>query len=378
MDRARWTALLSVTLAVACAASAERAPSPPADAPAVAGTPNVQVPPAAGPATPNDAVVFAEVGGVPVTDAQLVAFEDLDVAAVQAGSVTAAQLLGKVEDRVRFELLAQAAAERGMAQDAEVLEAARKTMVRKLLAQEFAAEKLADDVTEGAIAAYYARHEADFLRPEARRYAVLRFANDPWGRAQAEAFARSWHAEADDARCLATALQVPDPAGGRPPRRRRRLHQPHWAEEGFSERPEVARRYGDEVAEAVFAAPPLSYPSGLVQTQRGPVAVRVLARRRRIVRSLAEARGDILEQLVRRRRTERFADYLDALRARRPLVVYDERVRAWLAHPPHPREVPERAPVAPTAALTPGPTRRDTVPSPSEPNAPTSPTGAAP
>lgn len=334
MLRARWMTRPMAALLVACAPSA-----PPASvASSLDG--------AAGGA----GVVFAAVGGVAITAGQLMAFEDLDASAAGAGTLRYPQLLGKVEDRVRFELLAQAAAAKGLAQDPEVVEAARKTMVRKLLAAEFAADKIGSDVTEEAMRDYYARHEADFLRPEARRFALLRFANDAWGRAQAEAFVRNWRGEADDARGLAAALRVADPLA--PPRgarrRRRPRNQPHWQAEAYLSRADAVRRHGDEVADAVFAGPPLSFPVAVVQTQRGAVAVRVLACRRGLVRSYAEARPEILEQLVRRRRTERFATYLDGLREARPLTIYEDRIKGWLARPPAPAQaVPVSVP-APT------------------------------
>ena len=324
MLRAGWMTWSMAALLLACAPSA-----PPASVASLANG-----------AASGAGVVFAEVGGVAITAGQLTAFEDLDASAAGAGTLRYPQLLGKVEDRVRFELLAQAAAAKGLAQDPEVVEAARKTMVRKLLAAEFAADKIGSDVTEDALRDYYARHEADFLRPEARRFALLRFANDAWGRAQAEAFARNWRAEADDARGLAAALRVADPLlSPRAARRRRRpRNQPHWQAEAFSSRADVVRRHGDEVAEAVFAGPPLSFPVAVVQTQRGAVAVRVLACRRGLIRSYAEARPEILEQLVRRRRTEHFATYLDGLREARPLTIYEDRMKAWLARPNTPPE----------------------------------------
>ena len=50
--------------------------------------------------------------------------------------------------------------------------------------------------------------------------------------------------------------------------------------------------------EGDFAAPPLQFPVALVQTQRGAVAVRVLARRQGVVRPYAEARAEILARRI--------------------------------------------------------------------------------
>ena len=337
--RAALTAVAACSVAVACPWACGR-PAPSAHSPCYA-------PP------PADGTVFARVGDAAITDRQLQAYEGLGQLGGEARTLQA--VMGKLEDRVRFELLAHAAADRGLATDPEVVEAARKAMVRKLLADEMGTQKLGAKLQDDELCRYYAQHRQDYQQPELRRFALLAFGNDALGRAQAEAFAARWRNEADDARSLSAALRVSLPVGGKKTRRRPRAPL-RWQEQAFASQATVARLHGEDVAAAAFAGPPWAMPP-FVETVRGPVAVRVLARRQAMVRSFAEARADIVEQLVRRRRAAAFGRYLDEIRATYPMAIYEDRVRAWL------REASDR-PAATVQSAAPAPVTAAAAPPP--------------
>ncbi len=276
----------------------------------------LELPPAAGPAV-------AKVGEVSLTVDEVVARLRAQGTASARRHADQAKLREFVEDQIRFELLARAARERGLANDPDVVDAARKVMVRKLLLADLGPVTFANaEVADAAIAAYYDKHKDQYQQPEKRRIAHVQLAPTPAGKALADSLLAKLRAHPEDKNQLRTlaARHSLDPetrqVGGEVP---------------FTTYDEMEATYGPTFAGKVFAAAPGALIDTALQSTRGWHLVRVVSQREALTRSLDEVGEDIRERLLKTQRAEVFERYLQSLRERYPVALYEEHLAEVLA-----------------------------------------------
>lgn len=237
-----------------------------------------------------------------------------------------------VEDQVRFELLVRAAGERGLHRDPEVISAARKVMVRKLLQRDLGHTAF-PQLRESAVERYYERHRDEYVQPEKRRFSHIQLAPTEAGRVLAQALIERLAESPEDPSLFANlkakhSLKITT----------RRL----GLDDLFQAQQQVAESYGPSFAAELFSAPTNAVIGHPVQSTQGWHVVKLLAVREALTRPLEDVRTEILEKLQRGRRSEAFDKYLNDLKKRFPVAIYEARlpqvIDAIDALPPDPPE----------------------------------------
>jgi peptidyl-prolyl cis-trans isomerase C len=275
----------------------------------------LEQPPAEGP-------TVAQVGDVPITVHQIVLRLREQGAAAGKRYEDKQKLRQFIEDQIRFELLVRAALERGLSQDPDVVEAARKVMVRKLLQRDLGPAVFAGEVPEEAIVEYYQQHRDDYQQPEKVRLAHIQLAPTEEGRARTLALLTKLRTKAND-RNLFRLLVAQSSADLET--------RSNGGELPFKTRDELTETYGPSFATEVLHLAAGDLSTTPVQSTRGWHAVRLLARREALARSLDEVRGEIREKLMKGQRAKDFDKYLAEIRQRYPVALYEERLDAVLA-----------------------------------------------
>lgn len=264
----------------------------------------------------GEGTAVARVGAVPITLEQLAArIEAQGGAAVRRYGQPDA-LRQYVEDQVRFELLAQAALARGLARDPDVVDVARKAMVRKLLEKDLGAGVIAHSVSDVEIARYYDRHIDEYMQPAMVRLGHVQLPPTEAGRALAKTMIDE----------LAGQTELLDVAIAR-------LADKHSTDVTsrkssgmlpFMTREEIQREFGLSFADVAFSGQAGQVAAEPAQSTRGWHVVLVAARREGLARPLDEVRDGIRDKLLKGQRSEEFQSYLDEIRQRFPVALYEE------------------------------------------------------
>ncbi|MBL9037722.1 MAG: peptidyl-prolyl cis-trans isomerase [Archangium sp.] len=240
-----------------------------------------------------------------------------------------------VDGLVRFELVAQEAVRRGLASDPEVVEATKRVLVQVLLRKEL--DERADAISDAQVAAYYAEHRGDYVKPAMTRLSHIAFAKAD--RATAEAVLKQVKALAPGDHAAFSGLVRQHSVEPRT--------KPLDGDLRFLSDEELAAQYG---APLVAAAAELKEAGAvvptLVETDSALHVVRLQGRQIALNLSVEQAAPSIRQTILDTTRRERMVALLERLKRQAGYTV-DE---AALARVP----VDLKAPTAPAKGPPPG------------------------
>lgn len=225
-----------------------------------------------------------------------------------------------VEGLSRYELLVREAVARGLQDDPEVVSATKRALVSRLMRSQLNEAKVS--VSDAEVAAYYASHQDDYVRPEQVRLSHL-FLAAPRSDAARVATAR---AKAEKLLAEARALPPRDfTAFGRLARANSEepRSQPLDGDLRFRSLESLAQDFGPELAEAARALVPggPGALSGVVQTDAGLHVLRLTAHQPAANQTLADVREQITNRLSQEKRTQAWAELLAGLEKRSGFTV---------------------------------------------------------
>jgi peptidyl-prolyl cis-trans isomerase C len=247
------------------------------------------------------------------------------------------------EGLARFELLAREAARRGLHNEPEVVTELKKLMVYRLLRQEL--EGKPQPLTEQELAAWYAQHQADFVRPEQVRLSHIFLALPPGQ--PPEAVRQKAEALLAEARALPpldfsgfgklAAQHDEDPQS-----------RPLNGDLRFRSRAELEQAYGPAVAEAAFALAQPGQLSAVVEGRGGLHLLKLQSRTPALNATLdqPQVRNRITQALRAERQRAAYEALLTQLAAREQLTLREEALAAL--------KVDLRAPMRPPEGPAPG------------------------
>ncbi|WNG32998.1 peptidyl-prolyl cis-trans isomerase [Archangium violaceum] len=225
-----------------------------------------------------------------------------------------------VEGLARFELLVQEALARGLQNDPEVLASTKRALVSRLMRSQL--EEARPPVSDAEVAAYYASHEEDYVRPEQVRLSHV-FLAAPRADAARVAAAR---AKAEKVLAEAKALPPKDFAAfGRLARTysEEPRTQPLDGDLRYRSLQVLAQDFGPEVAEAARALV-TSGPgalSSVVQTDAGLHVLQLTGHQTASDLKLEDVRQQITGRLSQEKRTQAWAELLSHLERRAGFTV---------------------------------------------------------
>lgn len=268
---------------------------------------------------------MAQVGDIGITAEQI---EKMAMSENEAHQSVARfeHLKDLTEDQIRFELLANAAVLRHLDQDPDVIDAARKIMVRKLLQRDLQETPEEAQQMDADVRAYYEKHQNSYLMPEKRRFAQIELPKTSAGRTQAQNLIDR----------MRRRPQLHDTFNAMAKRLSRDMTtRNQGGEEGFASFEEVVKRFGPDVATAVFTQEPDTIAKTLithpVASAHGWHVIYVLARREALVRDFEDVQDSIRERLSGPLRTKKFETYINDLRQGIPVSFNPEPLKQLAA-----------------------------------------------
>lgn len=255
-----------------------------------------------------------------------------------------------VESLARYELLVQEALARGLQNDPEVVEATRRALVARLMREQL--QQAPASVSEQELAAAYARHQEDFVRPEQVRLTHLFLA------APRSEPARVAAARTRAGRLLAEARALP-PKDFAAFGRLARAHseeprtQPLDGDTRLRSLEQLGRDFGPELAEAARALIPQGPGAlALVQAEAGWHLVQLTAHQPALNLALEDVRERLTGRLVDEKRQRAWAGLLASLQEQAHLTVHAQALARVSVDP----TAPELPPEGPAPGLVPPPT----------------------
>ena len=311
--------------------------------------------------------VVAEGGGITITADELKARLDEQSPMIRASFNNLDRKKQFLDNMLRFELLARAAEKEGLANDPDVQFTMKKVMVSKYYQRFFQQDdKSGKSVPEADVQKYYDEHKDEFHRPGRIHAAHIFFKAEVGApeRAKKAAEAKKTLAKvlADEKKNVGAftveARTSSDDA----------TTKSLGGDLALKTRDELAKAYGEPLAEAAFKLPDNQTSPAVIETPHGFHLLRVLGRQPEVNRSLEEVKGQIAAKLSSQRKTKEFDEFVKKLRDDANVKVNDaelEKVAVAAgpgAHPmmpgmggaphavPGPAAPPVPAPAAPTPA----------------------------
>ncbi len=227
-----------------------------------------------------------------------------------------------LDNQVRFELLAAEAIARGYADDPEVKDAIKKLVVQKLTREEFDGQIKASDVADAELVQYYDAHKLDYDKPEMVRASVLLVAfgaDKPAAKKRAEELQKkaSDKTKIDDRNFFRelVAQSSTDEASKRA-----------GGDLRYVSKDDVKGKYGDPATQWLFAAETLNDVSPVLETADGYLIVKRTGKRKAITRSFDQVKNQIRNVVFRDKRTAQFNTYVDGLKTKHGVKVYEDKL----------------------------------------------------
>lgn len=231
-----------------------------------------------------------------------------------------------LEQIVRLELLALAAAGRGYDKNPEVLTAAKQRMVSKFVEAEFSEAAIRTQLGDDEVRRFYDEHLEDYRRPERIRAALIRLlapASDPAGRDAKRALIRGILAEV-------RAKEARDPFAFAAVARAKSEDPETRAVDGdlrFLSRDELAQRWGNEVAAAVFTLRMPGKISDVIESRDALDIVKIQNLDPAVDMPFEQVQETVRSRAAFEKRTRTFEEFVAGLKRTHHLTI-DERALA--------------------------------------------------
>lgn len=230
-----------------------------------------------------------------------------------------------LDAQVRFEVLAAEAFARGLDQDPEVLEATKKIIVQKLTREEFDGRVKLQDVTDADLQKYFDEHKADYQKPEMTRVSdiAVAFGADAASKANAKKLAEDVRKKAADKVKLEDRNWFKE------------LAAQHSTDEAtkraggdlrYLTAAEVEDKLGKEAREWLFGADTLNEVSPVIEGKDAFHVLKRTGKRKEIVRSFDQVKNQIKNVVYREKRTAAFNAFVDELKQKHGVKVYEDKL----------------------------------------------------
>ena len=259
---------------------------------------------------------------------------------------TVAEKKEYVDGLARFEMLAAEARRRGLANDPEVVEQAKKVMVQKLLQSEL--EERPNPAPDSEVAAYYEKHQTDYVKPEMVRLSHLFLGKDKKAKAE-ELLAQAKALPPMDYQRFGALVRE----NSEEPRTK-----PLDGDMRFLSKEDLATQYGPEVAKAAEGLTQVGtvFPD-LVETEKGFHILKLGGRQQALNLTLDRVKTEIQNILIHDKKMANYQALLEKLKTSQGYKVdeaalgkieVDMKAPAVEAKGPMPGFIP--APMAPAPA----------------------------
>ena len=262
---------------------------------------------------PSDDQEVARVGDHRITVAEYQAKMDEQAPVIRSRYNTLEKKKEFVDNLVRFELLNQEARKQGLDKDPAVRAILDKVLVQELIRRQMEAAAKASDIPEADLKAYYQSHLDEFVRPERVRLGVIVLATSKTDSQAAKVRSDVTKLVADlrKAQPAASAGMFADAARSRSSDT---ATQAMGGDTGFKTRDELAKQYGQPVADATQALKTVGDLAGPVETERGLMIVRLAARQLGFDQPFDAVKARIASRLQLEKRSKAMDEYVASLR----------------------------------------------------------------
>jgi hypothetical protein len=262
---------------------------------------------------PSDDQEVARVGDHRITVAEYQAKMGEQAPVIRSRYNTLEKKKEFVDNLVRFELLNQEAQKQGLDKDPAVRAILDKVLVQELIRRQMEAATKASDIPEADLKAYYQSHLDEFVRPERVRLGVIVLATSKTDSqaAKVRSDAAKLVGDLRKAQPAASAAMFADAARSRSSDT---ATQATGGDTGFKTRDELAKQYGQPVADATQALKAVGDLAGPVETERGLVIVRLAARQLGFDQPFDSVKARIASRLQLEKRSKAMDEYVASLR----------------------------------------------------------------
>lgn len=212
---------------------------------------------------------------------------------------------------VRFEILAKEAAKRGFDKDPEVVRTMKQVMIQKLMKEEFEDKIQPDDVTEDEMKAFYEKHADEYNKPEEVRVSAIIVKTQ----AEADKAAKDAMGEKGQSnkgfRELVATYSTDEET-------KLRGGDLRYFSAGTTEVPKP-------VVDAAFKLDKAGDVIGPVDAGNGTFYIlKQTGRRKSMVKSYDDVKRQIQNRIYRDKRTESQRAFIDGLKAKAQITVFDD------------------------------------------------------
>jgi peptidyl-prolyl cis-trans isomerase C len=210
---------------------------------------------------------------------------------------------------VRFELLGREAAKEGFDKDPEVVKDMKKAMVQQLLRKKFDEDPAVSKMSDEELKEFFEQHKDDYVKPERVRIQVIEFKGAP-GDAKVQAEAKK------DVLDVREKTKKGDLAAYSLLARTRSDDESTKLKGGDSDyktREELAKSYGDGVANAALGLKEINDISEVVRGVDGWYVVRLSGRQNAINRTFDQVKPAIQARAWHEKRTKLYDAYVKEL-----------------------------------------------------------------
>jgi len=273
--------------------------------------------------------IVAKVGTEPITAAEFKQKASIQSPMVRASLTTLEKKKEFLDRIIRLRLIMQESVRQGMDKDDEVKEAKEQGMSAAGLHQKMANEMVhhkfdehqeLKEVPEAESRAFYDGHLDQYVKPERYRLEIILFngkEGDRKIRTEADRILADLREKAKQGNggAFATTARV---------RSDDEATKPRGGDTGFKSEADLTQAYGAAVAQATKGLKANGYMSDLVRGKTGWFLLKLKARQSAVNESFDQARSMIEARLRNDKRSAMIDAWVADLRAKAPVVVYDD------------------------------------------------------
>jgi peptidyl-prolyl cis-trans isomerase C len=216
-----------------------------------------------------------------------------------------------LDNLVRFEVLAREAQRRGLDKDPEVIRTMKQALIQKLMRDEFESRMKPEDVSDADAKTYFDAHLDEFNKPEEVRVALVLLKDEKTAK-KVLADPRIKGLDTADFRKLVAEYSIDTATKDRGGDLR-------YFDRNTKELPAP-------IVTAAFALTNLGDVSSPIKTSQGWNVLKLTGRRKALVRTFDEVKGQIKSRLFRDRRQAAMDAFIRDLRAKAQVEVHEDRL----------------------------------------------------
>ena len=216
-----------------------------------------------------------------------------------------------LDNLVRFEVLAREAQNRGLDKDAEVIPTMKQVMIQKLMKDQFDSAVKLEDIPDAECKTYYEAHPEEFNKPEEVRVADILVRDEKAAK-----------------KVLADPRIKGDDSAGF-----RALVAEYSQDQSTKDRGGDLRYFDKSTKElpaaivtAAFALANVGDVSSVVKSDSGLHVLKLTGRRKALVRTFDEVKGQIKNRLYRDKRQASMEDFVKKLREKAKIEIHEDRL----------------------------------------------------